>query len=105
MKKSKNVISQWDEFPGSIDNFLSNPYFQKLQSFGLIDEIAVRNFIVKNEYRDLRNKMSLGDAVDKLSQKYLLSESAINNILFRKRNRKLISFPNLKHSSSDEMFL
>ena len=105
MEKSKIIISVGDEFPESIDNFLSNPYFLKLQSFGLIDEIAVRNFIVKNEYRDLRNKLSLGDAVDKLSQKYLLSESAINNILFRKRNRKLISFPNLKHSSSDEMFL
>ena len=105
MKKSKNVISVGGEFPESNDKFLSNPYFLKLQSFGLIDEIAVRNFIIKNEYRDLRNKMSLGDAVDKLSQKYLLSESAINNILFRKRNRKLISFPNLKHSSSDEMFL
>ena len=105
MKKSKNVISQGDGFPGSIDNFLSNPYFKKLQSFGLIDEIAVRNFIIKNEYRDLRNKLSLGNAVDQLSQKYLLSESAINNILFRKRNRKPISFPNSKHSFSDETSL
>ena len=96
MEKSKIIISVGDEFPESIDNFLSNPYFIKLQSFGLIDEIAVRNFIVKNEYRDLRNKLSLGDAVDLLSQKYLLSESAINNILFRKRNRKLIQYPAIK---------
>ncbi|MHB8579320.1 MAG: hypothetical protein ACYDA4_05605 [Ignavibacteriaceae bacterium] len=96
MKKSKIVISVGDELPESIDKLLSNPYFKKLQSFGLIDEIAVRNFIIKNEYRDLRNKMSLGDAVDQLSQKYLLSESAINNILFRKRNRKLIQYPAIK---------
>lgn len=96
MRKSKNVISVCGEFPESIDKFLSNPYFQKLQSFGLIDEIAVRNFIIKNEYRELRNKLSLGDAVDQLSQKYLLSESAINNILFRKRNRKPFQYPAIK---------
>jgi hypothetical protein len=80
----------------NISRLLLNPLFLKLQSFGLIDEIALRNFIIKNEYRTLRSKLHLGDAVYQLSQKYFLSESAINNILFRKRNRKPISFPAIK---------
>ena len=80
----------------NISKLLLNPLFLKLQSYGLIDEIALRNFIIKNEYRNLRSKLHLGDAVYELSQKYFLSESAINNILFRKRNRKPISFPAIK---------
>jgi hypothetical protein len=80
----------------NLEKLLSNPLFLKLQSYGLIDEIALRNLIIKNEYRILRNNFHLGDAVYQLSQKYFLSESAINNILFRKRNRKPISFPAIK---------
>ncbi|MCL5030118.1 MAG: hypothetical protein M1480_13995 [Bacteroidetes bacterium] len=81
----------------NVPSLLSNPLFSKLQSYGLIDEIALRNLIVKNEYRSLRSKLHLGDAVYLLSQKYYLSESAINTILFRKRNKKPISFPNSIH--------
>ena len=79
-----------------IDELLNNPVFIKIKSYGLIDEIALRNLIIKNEYRTLRNKLHLGDAVYQLSQKYLLSESAINSILFRKRTKKPISFPAIK---------
>ena len=79
----------------NIEQILSHPYFLKLKSFNLIDEIALRNFIIKNEYRVLRNKLHIGEAVYRLSQKYYLSESAINNILFRKRDRKPINFPSL----------
>lgn len=82
-----------------IDELLINPAFLKIKSYGLIDEIALRNFMIKNEYRSLRSKLHLGDAVYQLSQKYLLSESAINSILFRKRNRKPINFPNSIHIS------
>ena len=80
----------------NISQLLLDPLFLKLHSYGLIDEIALRNFIIKNEYRNLRSTLHLGDAVYQLSQKYYLSESAINTILFRKRNRKPISFPAIK---------
>ena len=80
----------------NVTELLTNPFFIQIQSFGLIDEIALRNFIIKNEYRSLRSKLHLGDAVYQLSQKYFLSEHAINNILFRKRNKKPISFPAIK---------
>ncbi|MCL5029913.1 MAG: hypothetical protein M1480_12950 [Bacteroidetes bacterium] len=82
--------------PLNLEKLLFNPLFLKLQAYGLIDEIALRNFIIKNEYRSLRCKLHLGDAVYQLSQKYYLSESAINTILFRKRTKKPISFPSIK---------
>ena len=80
----------------NIDKLLTNPCFLKIKSYGLIDEIALRNFIIKSNYRSLRNKLHLGDAVYQLSKEYFLSESAINNILFRKRNKKPIQFPAIK---------
>ena len=80
----------------NVSELLTNPVFIQIQAYGLIDEIALRNLIIKNEYRNLRSKLHLGDAVYELSQKYYLSEYAINNILFRKRTKKPISFPAIK---------
>lgn len=80
----------------NIEKLLPNPYFLSLKAYGLIDEIALRNFIIKNEYRTLHYKLPLGEAVYQLAQKYFLSESAINNILFRKRNRKHVTFSTIK---------
>jgi hypothetical protein len=86
-----------EESPDSFaTSLLTNPLFLKIKAYGLIDEIALRNLIIKNEYRNLRSKLHLGDAVYELSQKYFLSEFAINNILFRKRTKKPISFPAIK---------
>ena len=82
----------------NIEELLSNSFFLELKAYGLIDEIALRNFMIKSEYRILRNNLSLGESIYQLSLKFFLSESAINSILFRKRNKKAISFPNPNHS-------
>lgn len=87
-----------NDFPEDIEKLLSNELFIKIRAYGLIDEIALRNFIIKNEYRKLRISLSLTDAVFDLSEKYYLSEHAINNILFRKRKKKPIVFPNPNHT-------
>jgi hypothetical protein len=89
-------ISSIEAAPLNINELLSNPYFLKLKNYGLIDEIALRNLIIKYEYRILRNDLPLGEAIYRLSQKYSRSESAINTILFRIRTRKPIPFPNIK---------
>ena len=81
-----------------IDELLSNPLFLELKAYGLIDEIALRNFMIKSEYRILRNNLPLGESIYQLSLKFFLSESAINSILFRRRNKKAINFPNPNHS-------
>ncbi len=99
-KRNSNIVchsrGSGNPFLISIEDLLTNPLFIQIQSYGLIDEIALRNLIIKNEYRTLRSKLHLGNAVYELSQKYFLSEYAINNILFRKRNKKPISFPAIK---------
>ncbi len=86
-----------DDFD-NIEELLSDPFFLELKDYGLIDELALRNLMIKREYRILRNNLCVGDSVYQLSLKFFLSESAINSILFRKRNKKAINFPNPNHS-------
>ena len=93
---NRKYVSSKDTSQLDVIELLSNSLFLKLQSYGLIDEIALRNLIIKNDYRNLRSKLHLGDAVYQLSQKFYLSEYAINNILFRKRTKKPISFSAIK---------
>ena len=86
-----------DDFD-NIEELLSDPFFLELKDYGLIDEIALRNLMIKTEYRELRNRLPLGESIYQLSLKFFLSESAINSILFRRRNKKAINFPNPNHS-------
>jgi hypothetical protein len=72
-----------------ISKLLTDPKFQELQSLGLIDEIALRNYTIKYEYRHLRKTISQTQAISQLSEKYNLSFDSINSILFRNRNLKM----------------
>ncbi len=83
VEQSQNIID--------ISEVISNPYFKEYLSLGLIDEVALRNFIIKNEYKALRLNNSAYESIYILSQKFNLSDSAINTILFRKRVKKKVS--------------
>ena len=72
---------------------ITNPIFKTFHSIGLIDEIALRNYIIKSEYSQLRKTQSQLSAIFELSAKYHLSYDAINSILFRKRQNKSVYLP------------
>ena len=74
-----------DSETNDIAEIFDDPNFKKLKSHGLIDEIALRNFNIKSEYRLLRKTHSQVDSIFKLMNKYNLSFDSINTILFRKR--------------------
>jgi hypothetical protein len=74
----------------NIERLLAHPVFKTIHSFGLIDEIALRNHIIKEEYTHLRKTRSQVDAIYDLSEKYHLSYDAIHTILFRPRSKKSI---------------
>jgi hypothetical protein len=73
-----------------ITEVMNNPCFKEYLSFGLIDEISLRNAIIKHQYRKLKKRNSAYDAILILSNKFNLSDSAINTILFRKREKKKV---------------
>lgn len=74
-----------------IKNLVSDSKFAKLYSLGLIDEIGLRNLIIKTEYKRIRKSKSLYDSINILSNSFNLSEAAINSIVFRKRKTKSIN--------------
>jgi hypothetical protein len=74
----------------NINEVINNPYFKEYQSLGFIDEIALRNAIIKHEYQKLKINNSAFDSILILSDKFNLSDSAINTILFRKRVKKKV---------------
>ncbi|MDX1700513.1 MAG: hypothetical protein R3250_07850 [Melioribacteraceae bacterium] len=73
-----------------ITEVMNNPHFKEYLSMGFIDEIALRNAIIKIEYQRLKKKHSAFDSITLLSEKFNLSDSAINTILFRKREKKKV---------------
>lgn len=72
----------------NIDHLLTDNKFKEFYSLGLIDEIALRNLQIKNDYNKLRKSHSMIESISQLSQKYFLSFDSINSILFRERNKK-----------------
>ena len=74
-----------------ITEIVSSNYFTQLRSLKLIDETELRNLKIRNEYKELRNKFTASICIQILSDKYALSDSTLNNILFRKRIQKLKS--------------
>jgi len=66
---------------------LSDPSFTKFNSMGLIDPIALRNYLIKAEYKQLRKTETQIESISLLSEKYFLSYDAINSILFRPRTK------------------
>ncbi len=83
------------------DQILNNPNLILFHSFGLIDEIGLRNFVIKEEYKRLRKTHTQMDSIFTLSDKYGLSSDAINSILFRPRSKKPLSLNDVLVRSSN----
>jgi hypothetical protein len=75
----------------NIKEIVSTDHFKQLRSLKLIDETELRNLKIRNEYKELRTKFTASICIQILSDKYSLSDSTLNNILFRKRTLKLKS--------------
>lgn len=76
----------------NIEQLLSNPSLKEFQSIGLIDERALRNYLIRYEYQELRKTRSQLSAIFFLSDKYHISSDTVNSILFRKQQNKLPLF-------------
>ena len=72
----------------SLARLLTNPFLKEFQSYGLINELVLRNLQIKSEYFELRKTHNQIDSIFILSEKYHRSYDAINTILFRKRITK-----------------
>jgi len=58
---------------------------ERFRKLGLIDEIALRNYFIRKEFEELRDKkIKVKDAILLLAEKYHLSESSINMVVYGK---------------------
>jgi hypothetical protein len=55
-----------------------------LRSNNIINETGLRNFLIKKDYKKLRESLNASDSVSLLCEKYNLSDESIKSILFRK---------------------
>lgn len=59
---------------------------EKYRKLGLIDEIALRNYLIRKEFEELRaEKIKSMDVLDMLADKHCLSVSSINTIIYGKK--------------------
>ena len=77
-----------NQFP-NIEHLLANPVFAEIKSLGLIDELALRNYYIKSEYKELRKNQTQINSLFTLSEKYHLSFDAIHTIVFRQRKKTI----------------
>jgi hypothetical protein len=73
-----------------VKNQISKATFEELCSLGVIDEVGLRNLVIKENYKKLRKSLSMFESIAELSSLFNRSESAINSILFRKRIKKSV---------------
>jgi hypothetical protein len=67
---------------------LSDGKFEDFHSIGIIDEIALRTYLLQYEYKQLRKMHTQFESIYILSQEYNLAFATVNTILFRKRIKK-----------------
>ena len=71
-----------------IPEIISTDLFRRLRSLKLIDEVELRNQMIRYDYRQLRLKNSASICIQILMEKYSLSDSTLNSILFRNKKNK-----------------
>ena len=72
----------------NIEEIFSDPNLKIYHSLGIIDEIALRNYIINYEFKQLRKAHTQIESIFFLSEKYHLAYGTINSIIFRKRYTK-----------------
>ncbi len=77
-----------NEIYQSIKHLIKDSNLEELYSLGIIDEIGLRNLMIKSGYQELRKSISISDSIFALADEFNLSPDRIHSILFRKRHNK-----------------
>ena len=75
----------------SLNEIISSDIFLSMRTLNLVDEIELRNLLLKEDYKKLRNDYKATRAIEILREKYSLSDLTILNILFHNREKRLKS--------------
>lgn len=68
---------------------INQKYLEKFRKLGLIDEIALRNYYIRKEFKELRTEgIKVERVINILSEKYNRSGSSINLIVYTNKKNK-----------------
>ncbi len=85
--EKKRVQKKQIENP--LSDLLSDELYQKLSENSLLDYKAVRDYQIKRRFKDLRNYMSVGDAIEKIQDEYpYLRFDTIRKIVYNAKAEK-----------------
>jgi hypothetical protein len=74
-------------------NEINQVQLEQFRKLGLIDEIELRNYYIRKDFEDLREKgIQVSTANNILSIQYRISECTINIILYKCKNGSNIIF-------------
>ena len=85
--EKKRVQKKQIENP--LSDILSDDLYEKLMENNLLDYKAVRDYQIKRRFKDLRNYMSVGDAIEKIQDEYpYLRFDTIRKIVYNAKAEK-----------------
>ncbi len=80
---------QKKQIENPLSDILSDELYQKLMENSLLDYKAVRDYQIKRRFKDLRNYMSVGDAIEKIQDEYpYLRFDTIRKIVYNAKAEK-----------------
>jgi hypothetical protein len=79
-----SVSAQADARVNPLSEFIDDNTFSLLQQHKLIDQKSLRDYQIRKSYREMRDTMSAGDAIDKLQQEHpYLQFDTIRKIVYQ----------------------
>jgi len=86
---SEKKRAQKKQIENPLSDILADDVYEKLIENSLLDYKAVRDYQIKRRFKDLRNYMSVGDAIEKIQDEYpYLRFDTIRKIVYNAKAEK-----------------
>jgi hypothetical protein len=70
-----------------LSDLIDDPSYNMLEQHKLIDQKALRDYLIRKSFREMRERMSAGDAIDKLQQQHpYLQFDTIRKIVYQMKS-------------------
>lgn len=80
----KPVIKQKNSNTNPLSDLIDDDVFEKLKKYKLFDEKAIRDYKIRQMYKDMRREMSAGEAIDKIQEMFpYLQFDTIRKIVYQ----------------------
>lgn len=67
-----------------LGDLIDDEVYEKLRKFKLLDEKAIRDYRIRQMYKDMRREMSAGEAIDKIQEMFpYLQFDTIRKIVYQ----------------------